>query len=357
MTPVTDGENVYVFFAEFGLVSYDTSGRLLWKAPLGPFTNIMGLASSPVLDEDRVIIVADQQDVSYIAAFDRRRGEMRWNTARDEKDGWATPVLLRTGSGPSLVLTVSRGELGAHRTDSGARSWTLDTLSPAIVASPVLVDGTLYTFGYGNDSASPFSSQLTRNDKNGDGVLSRDEQGTNAFLVGIGKYEGNRDGIVTKEEWDEKQRQVLAPSRLLAVKLERDPEARGRDVIRPRELWRYERNFVGVIPSVLHYEGVLYIIRNGGILTSFDAAMGTVAKSARVEGAIGGYSASPVAASGHIYLANEDGKVAVVRASKDWEVVAVNDLGESCYATPALSGGKIYLRTAEALYCFREASQ
>jgi hypothetical protein len=77
----------------------------------------------------------------------------------------------------------------------------------------------------------------------------------------------------------------------------------------------------------------------------------------RVTGAIGGYSASPVAAAGKVYLASEDGKITVLRAGREWDVITVNDLGEPCYATPALSGGSIYLRTDAALYRFGAASQ
>jgi outer membrane protein assembly factor BamB len=185
---------------------------------------------------------------------------------------------------------------------------------------------------------------LDRHDKNQDGKLSADEYGNNAFLIGIGKYEGDRDRIVNQEEWDEKQRKVLAPSSLLAIRLERDSA--------PREIWRYEKNFVGVVPSPLVYADTVYVLRNGGILTSFDAKTGSVLKTGRVAGAIGGYSASPVAASGKIFLASEDGKVAVLRAGRDWDVITVNDLGEPCYATPALSQGNIYLRTDTALYRF-----
>jgi outer membrane protein assembly factor BamB len=107
-----------------------------------------------------------------------------------------------------------------------------------------------------------------------------------------------------------------------------------------------------VVPSPLLYKGVLYVLKNGGILTAFDRETGRVLKTGRVEGAVGGYSASPVAAEGKIFLASEDGKVAVVRAGKDWGVLAVNDIGENCSATPALSEGEIYLRTDEALYRF-----
>jgi outer membrane protein assembly factor BamB len=356
ITPVTDGENVYAFFADFGLISYDASGKVRWKIPLGPFTNTMGLAASPILAGDSIVLVADQQDDSFIAAFDRRNGAMRWKTARHEKDGWATPLLFRPSGATPQILTVSRGQLGAHGLADGNRTWSYDRLSPAIVASPVLVQDTVFTFGYGNESAAPFSNVLAKHDKNQDGRISPDEQGDNAFLIGIGKYEGNRDQIVTKEEWDEKQRQVLAPSSLLAVRLESDPAASGNS-IRARELWRYEKSFVGVIPSPLIYQGVLYVVKNGGILTAFDPATGDVVKTGRMQGAVAGYSASPVCAEGMIFLAGEDGKVAVVRAGRDWDVLTVNDLGESCYATPALSNGNIYLRTSEALYCFGGADR
>ncbi len=346
ITPVTDGENVYVFFADFGLISYDASGSVRWKTPLGPFTNTMGLASSPILAGETVVLLVDQNDDSYIAAFDRGNGEIRWKTIREEKDGWATPLLYRPSGAAAQVLTTSRGQLGAHRLEDGARIWSLNTLSPAIVASPVLDHDTVFTFGYGQDGATPFSNVLAKYDKNHDGKLSPDEYGNDAFVRGVGKYEGNRDLIVTKEKWDEKQRRLLAPSLLVAVRMDRDG---------PRELWQYEKNFTGVVPSPLLYDGVLYVLKNGGILTALDPETGKVAKTDRVQGAVGGYFASPVAADGKLYLASEDGKVAVLRAGRDWDVLRVNDLGEDCHATPALSDGNIYLRTSEALYCFGDS--
>jgi outer membrane protein assembly factor BamB len=353
LSAVTDGENVYVFFPDFGLISYDSKGNLRWKAPIGQSTNVMGLGASPILAENLVIVVVDGQDESYIASFDARNGETKWKVKRDEQDGWASPVVYTRNGAPAEILTVSRGQLGSHSLKNGTRLWSFKSLSPAVVASPLIVGDTLYTFGYGNESATPFSSQLDRYDKNRDGLISREEQGDNAFLIGIGKYEGNRDGAITKEEWDGKQAKVLAPSSFLAIRLERDPAGRGGT--RPREAWRYEESFVGVIPSPLYFDGVLYVVKNGGILTSFDAASGEVAKAGRLTGALGGYSASPVSGDGKLYIPSEEGKISVVRAGRDWELLAVNDLGESCFATPALSEGSIYLRTGEALYCFRAA--
>jgi outer membrane protein assembly factor BamB len=345
-TPIADGDFVHAFFSDYGLISYDSAGNLRWKTPLGPFTNIQGVAVSPILAGDNIILVIDQQDDPFVAAFDRRNGETRWKRGREEKDAWSTPVLYRPPGAAPQIITVGRGLLGAHDSRTGARLWSYDQLSPAIVSSPIVIGDVVYTFGYGNESPNPFAPRLARHDRNKDGKLSPDEYGDDAFLIGVGRFEGNRDGIIEQEEWDAKQQTLLVPSRLLAVKLEAD----GKGGVRPRELWRYEKSFVGVIPSILHYQGVLYLIRNGGLLTSFDAANGTVAKMARLDGALGGYSASPVAADGKVYLAGEEGKVVVLRAGREWEILAVNDFGESFFATPALSGGQIYLRSSDALY-------
>jgi outer membrane protein assembly factor BamB len=206
---------------------------------------------------------------------------------------------------------------------------------------------TVFVFGYGSDTPASFDDRLTRLDKNKDGKLTADEYGTDAFVHGIGKFVGNRDMVVERGEWDAKQREVMGPNRLSALRLEtRDGK------VGVRELWKYDKNFTGVIPSPLLYRDVLYVVRNGGILTAFDAKSGEVLNTGRLTGAIGGHSASPVAADGRLYIANEDGKVVVLRAGAQWEVLEVNDLGESCFATPAMSGGSLYVRTAEALYRF-----
>jgi outer membrane protein assembly factor BamB len=283
---------------------------------------------------------------SYIAAFDRRNGEILWKIPREEMDGYATPLLYQPPGAAPAIITASRGQLGAHRVDNGERLWSWKKLSPSEVASPILVNDTLYTFGYGNDTATPYSTHLQRYDKNQDGKLTREEYGSNAYLNGVALFVGNKDGVVEKDEYDYRQSMSVAPSSLLAIDLGRDPSAA------PREIWRYERSFVGVIPSPLYYDGVLYVLKNGGLFTSFNPKTGAVEKAGRVTGAIGGYSSSPVAAEGRIYIASEEGKVSVLKAGSGWDVIQINDLEEGCFATPALEGGHIYLRTNEALYRF-----
>lgn len=351
ITPVTDGENVYVFFKDFGLISYDPAGKVRWRVPLGPFTNSMGLGASPILSGDSIILQADQIADSYIAAFDRRNGEILWKTPREESEGWATPLLYQPPGSPPMILTAGPSQYGAHRLADGKRIFSQPGLSPAMVASPV-------AFGYGADSPSPFSKALARLDKNHDGQLTPDEyqdipgdtadRQQTAEYIAVGKYMGNRDGIVTQDKWDAWDCHVGGPTALLAVRL----DAAGDNAIRPRELWRYDKGFAGVIPSLLLYDGILYVVKNGGILTAFNPATGKVLKTGRVRGALGAYSASPVAADGKIFIASEEGKIAVLKAGRDWDVLAVNDLAEGSFATPALSAGRIYVRTDNALYCY-----
>lgn len=352
ITPVTDGENVYVFFKDIGLISYDPAGRQRWKVPLGPFQNSMGLGASPIVAGNSIVLQADQVTNSYIAAFDLKNGETQWKTAREESESWATPLVYQAAGSAPVILTAGPGQYGAHRLDDGKRVFSQPGLSPAMVASPILDRDTVYAFGYGATSSSPFSKALELLDKNHDGQITPDEykeipgdtSGQSAALyVAIGKFMGNRDGILTQDKWEAWGRHVSGPTGLLAVRLTSDG---------PRELWRYDKGFAGVIPSPLLYDGALYVIKNGGILTAFDPASGDVWKTGRVAGALGGYSSSPVAAEGKIFLVSEEGKIAVLKAGRDWEVLSINDLGEGAFATPALSGGRIYVRTDEALYCF-----
>jgi outer membrane protein assembly factor BamB len=358
ITPVTDGESVYVFFKDLGLFSYDQGGKLRWKVALGPFMNSMGLGASPILTGDSIILQVDQIAGSYIAAFDRRNGEILWKTAREESESWATPLLYRPAGAAPLILTAGPGQYGGHRLADGKRVFSQPGLSPAMVASPVLDHDTIYAFGYGADSPSPFSRALSRLDKNHDGRLTPDEyenipgdtvdRQQAAVYIAMGKFMGNRDGIVTEDKWDAWGRHVGGPTGLLAVHLDAAPGGG----VHPRELWRYDKGFAGVIPSPLLYDGVLYVVKNGGILTAFNPSTGEVLKTGRVRGALGGYSASPVAADAKIYIVSEEGKVAVLKAGRDWDVLAVNDLAEGAFATPALSAGRIYVRTDNALYCF-----
>lgn len=347
-TPVTDGENVYVFFRDLGVISYDAAGAVRWKRPMGPFINRMGAVASPIIAGESLVVVLDQLERSSIVALSLATGAVQWQVPREEMDAWATPVLYAPPGQAVQIVTAGGGRYGGHAVGTGERLWTHAGMAPAIVASPVLAGDTVVGFGYGYDSTPPFVEALSRNDKDGDGRISLAECGESAWLIGIARHYGDRDGSIVEAEWLEAWSKVVAPSSLVAVALERGA-AGG---IAPRELWRYEKSFVAVVPTPLVLDGLVYTVKNGGILTVLDAATGTVVRTSRVGSVPASYSASPVAAGGRIYFASEDGIVTVVRAGKEWELMASSDLGEPLYATPALSQGRIYVRGAKSLFSF-----
>ena len=116
-------------------------------------------------------------------------------------------------------------------------------------------------------------------------------------------------------------------------------------------LWRYYKSLPNV-PSPLLYRNVLYLVKEGGILTALDAATGAVLKQGRITGALDFYYSSPVAADGRIYTASQSGQVAVIKAGPDWEMLALNAMDDEVFATPAPLDRRLYLRTRSALYCF-----
>ena len=108
------------------------------------------------------------------------------------------------------------------------------------------------------------------------------------------------------------------------------------------------------VPSPLLYDGIVYLVRDGGLVTALSAADGSVVKQGRLREAMGRYFASPVAAGGKMYVADETGQVSVVGLGADWTVIRTNAMGEEVYATPVVMDGRLFIRTGSALYCFAQ---
>jgi outer membrane protein assembly factor BamB len=106
--------------------------------------------------------------------------------------------------------------------------------------------------------------------------------------------------------------------------------------------------------SPLIYQGVMYLVKNGGILTALDPKTGKILKQGRLRGALDDYYASPVGGAGKVFLVSQSGKVTVIKAGADWEILKVNDLDEDSYATPAIVDDRLYVRTRATLYCFAD---
>ena len=214
---------------------------------------------------------------------------------------------------------------------------------------PIIHGDTLYVNVLGLlGTYPPYDKMLERFDQNADGAITQDELDNRGWVGrNFTGFDLNRNDRLDEEEWS---KVVGAESALWAVRL----GGRG-DVTDTHVLWNHKKSLPNV-PAPMIYNDVLYLVRNGGILTALDPKTGQVLKRGRLKGAIDNYFASPVAGDDKLYMASETGKVAVLRAGKQWEILAVSDFGEDIYATPALVEGRIYLRTMKALYCFQEAA-
>jgi len=339
-TPVTDGRNVYALFSGLGLISYTSEGAERWRTPLGPFSQPHGMSSSPVLADGAVIIVADQVTDSYVAAFEAESGNVRWKRPRPNfVGGYSTPLVCG-----GQIVVAGPLELVAYAAANGQRLWAAPKMGVMPIGSPVC-EGNLF---YVNNGAVPPFEALAKDlkaDRNGDGKLTPEEFPDPSFkeaVLAIDRVYGNGDGAVDKAEWDGALKLMQTLNALVAVR------AQGTN---STELWRITKALPDV-SSPLLYQNVLYLLKDGGILTSVNPANGQVLKRDRLEGATERYFASPVAADDKIYAVSEAGKIAVVQPGAQWRLLTINDLGEQCYATPALAAGEIVVRSSRTLWAF-----
>lgn len=298
-SPATDGRYVVAFFGSQGLYCYDFQGRLLWKQNLGVLDAgyvgrpefQWGTASSPILYQDLVIVQCDSRNGSFLAAFELAGGKQAWRSERDENPSWATPVAYRGESRTELITSSPRYFRG-YDPRTGRELWRFFDGADVKVPTPVVGEGLIYFAG-----GAPKGRQFTALRPGGSGDISsaQDEAG------------------------------------------------------RPYLAWQVKRGGP-YTPTPILYRGCFYVLGDNGVLSGYDPASGRRLFQQRVPERGANFSASPVAAAGRLYLAGEDGEVHVVRVGAEFEILASNPMGESLMATPALSGGRIYIRGRHHLF-------
>ncbi len=333
------------------MAAYGIDGKERWKLPLGPFKNFYGMGASPILDGELLILVCDQQSKSFVLAVDRKTGARRWEIERSGASvGWATPMVFRPSQGPAQLIVLGSSRVDGYYLATGEPLWWMPVGSMGALGTPVASYDTVFvsTSGSGEPWMPVFESELAALDKDHDGRLSSTEFLADQDLSEhFGWVDADGDNFITAGEWNEARSMGVGESGAVAIRADK---ARGK--LDPKSAaWRFKKN-LPYIPAPLVFGDVFYMVRDGGIITALDAATGRLLKQGRNGAAIGEYYASPVAADGKVYLASVEGKITVLKAGAGWQVLATNDLDDEVHATPALSEGRIYVRTHSALYCF-----
>lgn len=351
-SPVADEKFVYVFFGDFGLLAYDLTGQEIWRLALGPFNNTNGHGSSPILAGNKLVLICDQDIGSYLIAVDKQNGKPLWKTERPEvARGYATPGVFRPKNGPAELIVPGAFQLISYSLESGKKLWWVRGMAWQLKSVPLLHGDMIYVNGWetGGDTDFPptilsFDEALTKQDANQDGKLAKGELPPD---VKFNPDEDlDHDGLIDERDWNFRRTRYMAQNSLVAVRW----GGRG-DVTDTHVVWRHRKSLPNV-PSPLLYQDVLYLVKDGGIVTTLNPKTGEVLKQARLPGAAERYWVSPVAGDGKVYLVSEGGKISVLKAAGKWEVLVLNDLADECFATPAIADGKIYLRTRTKLYCF-----
>ncbi len=287
-TAATDGARIYAWFGSEGMYCYDFSGKQVWNKSLGPIGTVgMGVASSPVLHENLVLLLCDEEEGerSFITALDKLTGKEVWRTPRKVQASWATPLLVRTPGRIELVCSGNEWII-SYDPATGKELWRLKGHGSNAIPSPVVGEGFAFVYA-GFPSKHTFAIKL----------------GASGDLTGS-----------------------------------------------PNVAWTYDKG-TAYVPSGIHYGEYLYLMSDRGILTCLDARTGAVEYDNGRVPVPATFTASPVACDGKILLTSEDGDTFVIKAGPKHEVLATNSLEEPVYASPAVSQGLLLIRGEKNLYC------
>jgi outer membrane protein assembly factor BamB len=294
-TPVTDGERVYAYFGGVGLFVFDMKGTPVWSKPLGPFKtrNGWGSAASPVLYKDRIYIVNDNDEQSFLAAYDKRTGAEVLHVNRAEGTNWATPFVWEH-DGRAEIVTSGSDKVRSYDL-AGAVLWELKGMSTISIPTPFERHGLLFiSSGYVGDPHRP--AYAIRPGATGDISLKPGET-SNQFIA-----------------WS---MPTLAPYN----------------------------------PTPLVYGDYYYTLFDRGFFTCHDAKTGKeMYGRQRIAADASGFTSSPWAYNGKIFAMSEDGDTYVIQAGPEFKVLGKNTLAEMTLATPAVSRGSLVIRTASKLY-------
>ena len=302
-TPATDGRRIVAVMGSEGLFCFDMDGSLVWKKDLGPMDSgyysvpsaQWGFGSSPVIHDGKVVVLCDVQKDSFLAVFDLADGKELWRTRRDDVPTWGTPAVISAADRTQIVVN-GWHHTGGYDFATGKELWKLNGGGDIPVPTPITANGFVYlTSAHGNFRPM----RAIRLDATGD-ITPADPGATNASIAWAHPRQGNyMQTPIVVGDW-------------------------------------------------------VFSCFDPGIVTCFDARSGTIHYTERLSRAGEGFTASPVSDGRNLFFTSELGKVFVVPAAASFSVIATNELGETCMASPALSDGMLFFRTREKLVAIGE---
>jgi len=318
--------------------------------PVAVTAGNFGSGTSPLIVGGRVILCRDQARGSSILAVDLKSGKQLWETSRpDSLTSYGSPILWRHGGGDEIVMAGAL-TMKSYDVRTGVERWVMRGLPSYTCTTPVTGDGLLFFAGWSpgkSDNPWPsWESTAEKQDKNQDGYISLEEFSNGPAWFKAQDIDGN--GKLERADWDAIGGLMKRGENvLLAVK----PDGRG-DITDTHVAWKFARG-LPYVPSPLYYDGRVYLVRDGGMMSSFDAKTGKTFYTQERLNALGNYYASPVAADGRIYVTSLDGVLTVIKAGGEKpKVLHQVKFGQRIAATPALAGGNLYVRTDGKLYAF-----
>lgn len=370
-TPATDGQRVVAYFGSFGLVCFDKLGTKLWEIRMPVTKSFGGNATSPAIIENRVILYRGNYIDHFLLAVDKQTGKQLWKVSQDEPINGemactACPIVV----GNKLITHTARS-LQAIDITSGKQLWVVKANTTA-TSTPVLAGKEVLVAAWnkmGEPALKPafptFETLLRKHDKDGDKQISRDEfprmwifhrpDGAEAPMNGgtvrFERVDRNRDREIAAGEWAskiqelDKYRDRYASHGLLAVPLD------SKGIVSDAKLRTLETQGIPEVPSPLYYDGYIYFVKNGGVVTCLELKTGKRVYRMRAKGT-GTYYASPIIADGKLFTTSGAGRISVLSLGPTPKTLAVNDMREDVYATPAISHGTIYVRTHTRLFAF-----
>ncbi len=382
-----DAERVYVYFVRSGLLAFDAkAGEQVWQLPLPEpfFIFDWGPGMSPVIWKDRLFFCQDDDVSPALYAVDKKTGKQLWKDDRsDMAVSYSHPVICDTPKGPELVVA-GTGKVLGYDVDTGKRKWAAELFCRNIKTTPVSHNGIVYVSVESTGMSYQWRAVA---DKDGTGKITREsikamrkdkgEGIPEAFWKKFERGDINKDGVLEGEEID---RAFLDPSNqggLLDSEVRRrggsvedwrkwDAELQAEasiqairgggtgDVSKTHILWRIKNKAPDHLVSPILVDGRLLLVKSGGFASAFDAAKGERLWAQQRLGNSGRHMASPVTGDGKIYVTGENGVITVLAAGPEFKVLATNDMGDTCIATPAIADGRLFIRTRSTLYCLSD---